>query len=241
MAELGYPPDRIAELLGIDPARLADFLGRIGPDGRVRPRPQIRAVDEWGYRDVAGDDDLAEVAPPVAAPIAPERQRPGLEVFTPPPPPDPSDWEPHYGTAFRRGSAHGRSALDEACAAEMRELAGDLTREELATWFDCAVSTVGRVLAARHIPTRPRRRSRSRIRRHPSRSRSSPCRRRRRTRRTGHIATRPPATSRSRCSSRRRHPSRPPSWWSSIRRRCPDRGKAGPDLGMDRGPPNSAA
>ena len=40
LAELGYPPDRVAELLGFEPDQVVDFLGRVRSDGRVRPRPK---------------------------------------------------------------------------------------------------------------------------------------------------------------------------------------------------------
>ena len=158
LAELGYPPGRVAELLGVELDQVVDFLGRIKPDGRVRPRPAPRRGGEWGYRDSAGPAAAAGLAdPPAAAPIAaelgaaevPEHDRAGAEVPPAPAPRRPVD-SAEWNTGRRWGARDPRKRCDAAQAAQARALcAAGMTRGDVAAELGCSVATVGRLLKGR--------------------------------------------------------------------------------------------
>lgn len=143
LAGLGYPADRIAELLGLEVSTVADFLGRIRPDGRIRPKPPPGAAPPgpWLYRDQSPRQDLVgSPAPPAELPelVTPEACA-APAAGAPLPATSPGDW----------GADFGRRRREDPDAAEIRELrAQGMEVRELAAMFEKSEATIKRICAA---------------------------------------------------------------------------------------------
>lgn len=163
--ELRYSSQRIAAILALDPAAVADFIRRTRPilgDALVRPRsvdeqarlkrrrhkppakprhtpPEIDPAEAWRYLDDVGPDGRPDaIEPPAVDPIAAAETSPP-DVGTPPAPSTwsgRSDWRP-------RGEQHGSCKLTEADVREiLRRHAGGSSIYALAKEYKVNQGTI---------------------------------------------------------------------------------------------------
>lgn len=150
LAELGHDAGRIAELLGLEADQVLDFLGRIGPDGRVHPvRPPRPARPEgWGWRDDRGDAEALEPADPPAIAAAEVLELPERIPEQAPPamPPrasiDPAEWTMGRAWGAADPGTYRRPELEQR-ARELR--AAGMTRGAIAAELGVSIATVGRL------------------------------------------------------------------------------------------------
>jgi hypothetical protein len=127
-----------------------------------RRRLEAARDTEWGYRGRAGDAVDAEPVPltpsvevePAIAPELVELPAPAATELL-----SDEEWEPHWGISrsrSARGSRNPRAKLDNARAAEIRELkAQGMTMAALAARFGVSMATIGRITSGRSYTDPP--------------------------------------------------------------------------------------
>jgi hypothetical protein len=134
LAELGYEPIRVAELLGVEAGRVVALLARPGP------RPSCPR--EWGWS--RGPEYRDEPAPPPAVAEAPS-PAPGPMVAIARAVPA-EGWGPMAMAGGQPGRRSNHTALTDADAELVRALrAGGVPRKDLAERFDVSVATITRI------------------------------------------------------------------------------------------------
>lgn len=140
--ELGYGPDRVAELLGLEPDQVVDFLARDGrrkdpprwPDWHRSNGPEYRETTE--PLPLSDAPDVCQVDALDAAELVPEPEIP---------PAMPGVWGPH--------GAPRPGALDADAVRRLRYWRNrGIELDELARWFSCSVATIKRALQPSYRP-----------------------------------------------------------------------------------------